>query len=71
MAFNIFMHFIYLFYVISTSFIKDVFYLYFDSFKWIQEYHEIQFKKKYHEICWKDFTSGSIEDMNTAQRNKF
>ena len=33
------------FYVISTSFIKDVFYLYFDSFKWIQEYHEIQFKK--------------------------
>ena len=44
------------------NFWKNAFYLYLSSFKWIQEY-----------ISWsmlKDFTSGSIEDMKSAQRNK-
>jgi len=31
------------------------------NFKWIQEYHE---------ICSINFTSGIIEDMKFAQRNK-
>ena len=40
---------------------QNAFYLYLDSFKWILEYHE---------VCLLGISSGIIEDMKTAQRNK-